>query len=138
MNIGRFTQKEVEMILDSLKLYIQSQSDNRDEAYNDGAKEISEHYQQKALDAVNLYYDIRSYCKKEFSFDEFAMTERKALRKIARLIICEREEFAKVLDNKVVSLDEYLGIKQPMDSRYIGYIRDVIHKYEKDNKCSLC
>lgn len=138
MNIGRFTQKEVEMILDSLKLYVQSQSDNRDEAYNDGAKEISEHYQQKTLDAVNLYYDIRSYCKKEFSFDEFAMTERKALRKIARLLICEREEFAKVLNDKVVSLDEYLSIKQPMDSRYIGYIRDVIRKYEKDNKCSIC
>lgn len=138
MNIGRFTQKEVEIILDSIKLYAEKQSNNRDEAYNDGAKEISKQYQQKALDAVNLYYDIRSYYKKEFSFDEFAMTEKEALKKIVILLLHRNEKCEELLGNKNLNLEECLDKEQELDSMCIGSIWSIIRKYEKDNKCSLC
>lgn len=138
MNLGRFTQKEIEIILDSLKPYAEKQSNNRDEAYNEGEKEISEHYQQKALDAINLYYDIRSYCKKEFSSDEFAMTEREALRKIVILLLRRNKKCEELFDNKNLNLEEYLDKGQELDSMCISSIWNIIRKYETDNRCSIC
>ena len=137
MNIGRFSQKEVEMILDSLKSYAKNQSINRDEAYNDGAKEIADEYQEKAIDATNLYYDIRSYCKKEFSFDEFAMTEKEALKKIVILLLRRNEKYEELFVNKNLSLEECFDKGQELDSMCLSSIWNIIRKYETDNHCSI-
>ena len=137
MNLGRFTQKEVEIILDSLKLYAEKQSSNRDEAYNDGAKDISKQYQQKALDTINLYYDIRSYYKKEFSFDEFSMTEKEALKKIVILLLRRNEKYEELFVNKNLSLEECFDKGQELDSMCLSSIWNIIRKYETDNHCSI-